>query len=73
MLDARGGKLGFNVKLLIETGEEIGSPGLDAFCEQQRDALRADVLIASDGPRLAGDRPTIFLGSRRSRSIFRSC
>jgi acetylornithine deacetylase/succinyl-diaminopimelate desuccinylase-like protein len=64
VLDARGGKLGFNVKLLIETGEEIGSPGLYEFCEQQRDALRADLLIASDGPRLAADRPTIFLGSR---------
>jgi acetylornithine deacetylase/succinyl-diaminopimelate desuccinylase-like protein len=27
-------------------------------------SLRADVLIASDGPRLRADRPTIFLGSR---------
>ncbi|MEA3119171.1 MAG: hypothetical protein QOI13_2441 [Paraburkholderia sp.] len=64
VLDARGGKLGFNVKLLIETGEEIGSPGLYAFCEQERDALRADLLIASDGPRLSAERPTVFLGSR---------
>jgi acetylornithine deacetylase/succinyl-diaminopimelate desuccinylase-like protein len=64
VLDARGGKLGFNVKVLIETGEETGSPGLHAFCEQHRDRLRADLLIASDGPRLAADRPTLFLGSR---------
>ena len=58
------GKLGFNVKLLIETGEEIGSPGLDAFCKIHKDKLKADVFIASDGPRLKPDRPTIFLGSR---------
>ena len=58
------GKLGFNVKLLIETGEEIGSPGLDAFCKLHKDDLAADVFIASDGPRLKPDRPTIFLGSR---------
>ena len=58
------GKLGFNVKLLIETGEEIGSPGLDAFCKLHKDELRADVFIASDGPRLTPDRATIFLGSR---------
>ena len=58
------GKLGFNVKLLIETGEEIGSPGLDAFCKIHKDKLKADVFIASDGPRLRPDRPTIFLGSR---------
>ncbi len=56
--------LGFNVKLLIETGEEIGSPGLNAFCKLHKDALKADVFIASDGPRLKPDRPTIFLGSR---------
>jgi acetylornithine deacetylase/succinyl-diaminopimelate desuccinylase-like protein len=63
VLAARG-KLGFNSKLLIETGEEIGSPGLPQFCEQQKDLLAADLLIASDGPRLAPDRPTLFMGSR---------
>src|SRR5439155_229273 len=57
-------RLGFNAKLLIETGEEVGSPGLHAACEQHAAALRADVLIASDGPRLSSGRPTIFLGSR---------
>lgn len=61
---ATRGKLGFNVKLLIETGEEIGSPGLDAFCKLHKTELKADVFIASDGPRLKPDRPTIFLGSR---------
>ena len=63
VLEARG-KLGFNIKLLIETGEETGSPGLNEFCAAHRDALRADVFIASDGPRVAPERPTIFLGSR---------
>ena len=58
------GKLGFNLKVLIETGEEMGSPGLREFCEREKEALRADVLIASDGPRLQPGRPTIFLGSR---------
>ncbi|EPS1226255.1 M20/M25/M40 family metallo-hydrolase, partial [Burkholderia cenocepacia] len=66
VLDARGGRLGFNAKLLIEMGEETGSPGLDALCRQERDALAADVLIASDGPRIAAARPTVFLGSRGS-------
>ncbi|HEX3954251.1 MAG TPA: M20 family metallopeptidase [Stellaceae bacterium] len=58
------GRLGFNVALLIETGEEIGSPGLREVCRQYKDRLAADVLIASDGPRLAPERPTIFLGAR---------
>jgi len=63
VLEARG-RLGFNVKLLLEMGEEVGSPGLRRICETRADTLAADVLIASDGPRLASDRPTIFLGSR---------
>lgn len=63
-LAARGGRLGFNVKLLLEMGEEDGSPGLSAFCAAHREALAADVFIASDGPRLAAARPTLFLGSR---------
>lgn len=63
---ATRGRLGFNLKLLLETGEEQGSPGLRAFCEQHRSRLAADLLIASDGPRLAADRPTLFLGARGS-------
>ena len=64
VLAARGGRLGFNAKWLLEMGEETGSPGLAEFCTQQRSLLAADVLIASDGPRLRADRPTVFLGSR---------
>jgi acetylornithine deacetylase/succinyl-diaminopimelate desuccinylase-like protein len=63
---AARGRLGFNCKLLIETGEESGSPGLRPLCERERERLRADVFIASDGPRVAAERPTIFLGSRGS-------
>lgn len=61
---ARGGRLGFNLKCLFETSEETGSPGLAAFCAAQREHLAADVLIASDGPRLRAQAPTVFLGSR---------
>ncbi|EFL27802.1 M20/M25/M40 family peptidase [Streptomyces himastatinicus ATCC 53653] len=60
------GRLGFNLKVLVETGEESGSPGLRTVCAQLRDELAADVLIASDGPRVAAERPTLFLGSRGS-------
>lgn len=61
---ARQGRLGYNVTLLMEMGEEAGSPGLAAFCQQQREALKAELFIASDGPRVNAGRPTLFLGSR---------
>ena len=60
----RGGRLGFNIKLVLETSEERGSHGLRAFVEAQREALAADVLIASDGPRVAPEVPTIATGTR---------
>jgi acetylornithine deacetylase/succinyl-diaminopimelate desuccinylase-like protein len=63
VLETRG-KLGFNAKYLIEMGEEMGSPGLRELCTREKELLRADVLIASDGPRLTAARPTVFLGSR---------
>jgi len=58
------GRLGFNAKYIIEMGEEMGSPGLREICAEHREALSADLLIASDGPRLNAARPTIFLGAR---------
>ena len=61
---ATRGKLGFNARYLIETGEETGSPGLRELCAAHADAFKADLLIASDGPRLSADRPTMFLGAR---------
>ncbi|MEM7023603.1 MAG: M20/M25/M40 family metallo-hydrolase, partial [Pseudomonadota bacterium] len=55
---------GFNSKLLIETSEEIGSPGLDAFCGAHADKLKADVMIASDGPRMKPSHADVKLGNR---------
>lgn len=58
------GRLGFNVKIVMEMSEETGSPGLKKMMVLHRAALTADVLIASDGPRLSAERPTMFMGSR---------
>ncbi|WP_459614317.1 M20 family metallopeptidase [Bordetella sp. 2513F-2] len=60
------GRLGFNAKYLIEMGEETGSPGLRELCEAHAGLFAADLLIASDGPRLRAERPTVFLGARGS-------
>lgn len=64
VIDANGGRLGFNATYLVEMGEEAGSAGLDELVAHHADLLAADVLIASDGPRVRPDRPTISLGCR---------
>ncbi len=63
------GRLGFNARIILEMAEETGSFGLREFFIANRERLAADVLIASDGPRLAIDTPTMFMGSRGGMSI----
>ena len=63
------GHLGYNVTFLIEMAEEMGSPGLREFCFSHKDDLAADLLIASDGPRLSTEQPDIRLGTRGGLNI----
>lgn len=58
------GSLGFNTTVLIEMGEEAGSPGLRKFLEDKKDILAADVFIALDGPRQSMEVADITLGTR---------
>ncbi|MGB3244362.1 MAG: M20 family metallopeptidase [Sulfitobacter sp.] len=58
------GHLGFNLRIVIEMSEEVGSSGLAEVFQSHKDRLTADVLIASDGPRLQPETPTMFMGSR---------
>jgi acetylornithine deacetylase/succinyl-diaminopimelate desuccinylase-like protein len=60
----RGGRLGFNAKFMIEMGEEAGSKGLAELVAAHKADFAADVLIASDGPRVTPERPTLTLGCR---------
>ena len=64
VIAARDGRLGFNIKLILETSEERGSTGLKEFVAANAQALAADVLIASDGPRVAAGIPTVTTGTR---------
>ena len=58
------GRLGFNAKLFVETGEEAGSPGLRAILDTHRERCAADVFIALDGLRQAAGIPEVTLGTR---------
>jgi acetylornithine deacetylase/succinyl-diaminopimelate desuccinylase-like protein len=64
VLAERGGRLGFNLRLVLETAEERGSRGLREFIAAHAEALAADVLIASDGPRVEPGVPTLATGTR---------
>ncbi len=58
------GSLPCNVKIMIEGEEEVGSDHLGAFVAQNRDKLKADVILISDTSIIANDVPSIESGLR---------
>ncbi len=53
-----------NVKFMIEGEEEIGSPSLPKWCEENKDLVKGDVILVSDTSMLAPDTPSITTGLR---------
>ena len=53
-----------NVKFMIEGEEEIGSANLYKFCEDNKEMLKADVILVSDTSMIASDIPSITTGLR---------
>lgn len=58
------GILPCNVKFMIEGEEEIGSPSLKDFCKENKDLLKADIILISDTTMIASDIPSITVGLR---------
>jgi acetylornithine deacetylase/succinyl-diaminopimelate desuccinylase-like protein len=54
----------FNIKVIIDTEEELGSPPLPAAVERYRDRLAADMLVILDGPPHISNQPTLKFGAR---------
>ena len=58
------GELPVNIKFLIEGEEEIGSPSLTAFIEENKDKLASDLIVISDTGLYAPGKPAICYGLR---------
>lgn len=54
----------FNIKVIMDFEEEIGSPNLPSAVEKYRNELAADWLIIFDGPRHISNQPTLTFGAR---------
>ena len=48
-----------NIKIFIEGEEEIGSPTMEDFIKQNKDALEADVIVIADSGNIKIGEPTI--------------
>jgi len=53
-----------NVKFMIEGEEEVGSENLAIFVKNEKERLKADVILVSDTGMLANDVPSITTGLR---------
>jgi len=53
-----------NIKFLIEGEEEIGSPNLATFVKNNKELLKADVILISDTSMLSMENPSIDIGVR---------
>ena len=58
------GELPCNVKFMIEGEEEVGSENLGIFIKENKEKLKADIILVSDTGMLANDVPSITTGLR---------
>jgi len=58
------GELPCNVKFMIEGEEEIGSDNLGIFVAENKEKLKADVILISDTGMLSNEDPSITVGLR---------
>ncbi|MEQ8240535.1 MAG: dipeptidase [Cyclobacteriaceae bacterium] len=57
-------KLYCNAKFMIEGEEEVGSSHLETFVKENKDKLKADVILISDTSIISNDTPSITVGLR---------
>ncbi|WP_295939761.1 dipeptidase [uncultured Alistipes sp.] len=53
-----------NVKFMLEGEEEIGSPSLYQFCRDNKEMLKADIILVSDTSMISMQTPSITCGLR---------
>ncbi len=53
-----------NIKFMIEGEEEVGSNNLGTYCKNNKEKLKADVILISDTGIIANDCPSIDVGLR---------
>ncbi len=61
---ATGTAIPVNIKILFEGEEESGSENLEKFVKDNKDLLKADIIVASDSAQFGQDRPAVTFGLR---------
>jgi acetylornithine deacetylase/succinyl-diaminopimelate desuccinylase-like protein len=68
-LKAAGAEPAINVKVLLDSEEEKGSPSMRGAAEANKQLLACDALVIQDGPRHQSERPTLVFGNRGAARV----
>lgn len=68
-LKAAGRSPAINVKVLLDSEEEKGSPSIPAVTGAHKALLASDAIVIHDGPRHASERPTLIFGNRGATRV----
>lgn len=63
-IKSSGAAQGVNVKVILDSEEEKGSPSIKKVMSANKDLLRSDVIVINDGPMHATNQPTLIFGNR---------
>ena len=64
LMQAHGGKLPINVKIIFEGEEEVGGESIAAYVRKEKAKLKADFALVCDTELFAPDLPTLCVGLR---------
>lgn len=64
LLNAQGKTPAYDVKVILDSEEEMGSPSLGEVVAANADLFKADALVILDGPEHPSARPTLVFGNR---------
>ena len=64
LLKAQGKAPAYDVKVILDSEEEMGSPSLAEVVAANADRFKADALVILDGPEHPSARPTLVFGNR---------
>src|SRR5208282_4862863 len=64
LMQAHGGKLPINVKVIFEGEEEVGGESISEYVRKQKAKLKADFALVCDTELFAPDLPTLCVGLR---------
>lgn len=63
-LKAQGQQPAFNIKVILDSMEEVGSPYLESAVKQYKNELQSDYFVVFDGPMHDSGNPTLLYGVR---------